>query len=193
MSRILLIDDEAGVLSALTRLLRHSPLTVGGVEVRPKVEAFMSARAALACAEETPFEMVISDFRMPEMDGVAVLRKMRDLQPDCSRVIISGYTDLNGLISAINEARIDRFIAKPWNDFELISALSQILQIRALRLENDGLADQMRLQQGQISPAQLEMKRLERIEPGITHVQWGPDGSVVMDLDDSAPFPDLDR
>ena len=51
MLRILLIDDEEGVLSALTRLLRHSPLTVGGVEVRPKVEAFVSARAALACAE----------------------------------------------------------------------------------------------------------------------------------------------
>ena len=118
---------------------------------------------------------------------------MRDLQPDSSRVIISGYTDLNGLISAINEARIDRFIAKPWNDFELISALSQILQIRALRLENEGLADQMRFQKGQISPAQLEMKRLERLEPGITRVQWGPDGSVVMELDDSAQPPDLDR
>ncbi len=193
MYRILLIDDEPGVLSALTRLLRHSPLSVGGVEVRPKVEAFLSARDAISCAEESPFEMVISDFRMPEMDGVAVLRKIRDLQPDCSRVIISGYTDLNGLVSAINEARIDRFIAKPWNDFEFISALSQILQIRALRMENDALADQMRLQRGQISPAQLELQRLERLEPGITRVQWGADGSVVMDTDDSALSPDAGR
>lgn len=184
MYRILLLDDEPGVLSALSRLLRHSPLTIGDVAVRPKVEAFLSARDALACAAGTAFDLAVSDFRMPEMDGVAVLRKIRELQPDCARVILSGYADLNGLVAGINEARIDRFIAKPWNDFEFISALSQILQIRALRLENDALADQMRLQRGMISPAQMELQRLERLEPGITQVKWADDGSVVMDLDD---------
>ncbi len=184
--RILIIDDEVGVLSALSRLLRHSPLTLGDAPVRPKVEAFLSAHEALACAAEKAFDLAISDFRMPEMDGVSALRRLRQLQPDCARVILSGYTDLNGLVGAINEARIDRFIAKPWNDFELISALSQILQIRALRLENDALADQMRLQRGVISPADVELKRLEQLEPGITQVRWAEDGSVVMDLDDAS-------
>jgi response regulator RpfG family c-di-GMP phosphodiesterase len=115
------------------------------------------------------------------MNGVELLCNLRKLQPDCARVILSGYTDLNGLIGAINEARIDRFIAKPWNDFELVSALSQILEIRALRLENDSLAAQARCDRGEISSAELEMQRLERLEPGITQVRWGPDGSVVMD------------
>lgn len=185
MYRILLIDDEPGILNALSRLLRHSPLTAGNAAVRPKVETFDSGPAALARVGELAFDMVVSDFRMPEMDGVAVLRRVRELQPDCARVILSGYTDLNGLVGAINDARIDRFIAKPWNDFELVSALSQILQIRALRLENEALADQMRLQRGALTPAEAERQRLERLEPGITQVTWGADGSVVMDIDET--------
>lgn len=187
--RIMLVDDESGVLNALSRLLRLSPLEVTGHSRLAEVETFVSAKQALARAEERAFSLVISDFRMPEMDGVAVLRRMRELQPDCSRVILSGYTDLNGLIGAINEAQIDRFIAKPWNDFELISALSQILQIRALRMENEALANQVRCERGDLSAEELEMKRLEQLEPGITRVQWGADGSVVMDADVLLPEP----
>jgi two-component system, probable response regulator PhcQ len=182
MHKILLIDDEAGVLTALTRLLRHTPLTVGGQAAQVKVDTFTSAREALDRACGHAYDLAISDFRMPEMNGVELLCRVRELQPDCARVILSGYTDLNGLIGAINEARIDRFIAKPWNDFELVSALSQILEIRALRMENDSLAAQARCDRGQISAAELEVQRLERLEPGITQVQWNPDGSVVMDL-----------
>ena len=186
MHRILLVDDESGVLNALQRLLRLTPLVVRGVEWRPRVDVFTSPAEALRSAAECAYDLVVSDFRMPEMDGVAVLRRMRELQPDCARVILSGYTDLNGLIGAINEARIDRFIAKPWNDFEFVSTLTQVLEIRALRMENESLADQVRVDRGEISPAELELKRLEQQEPGITQVQWGPDGSVIIDMDEIA-------
>jgi two-component system, probable response regulator PhcQ len=186
MLRILLVDDESGVLNALLRLLRLTPIVVRGVEWRPRVDVFTSPVEALKSAAGCAYDLVVSDFRMPEMDGVAVLRRMRELQPDCARVILSGYTDLNGLIGAINEARIDRFIAKPWSDFEFISTLAQVLEIRALRMENEALADQVRQDRGEISPVELELKRLERQEPGITQVQWGPDGSVVIDMDEVA-------
>jgi two-component system probable response regulator PhcQ len=186
MHRILLVDDESGVLNALLRLLRLTPITVRGVEWRPRIDVFTSPVEALASAAECSYDLVVSDFRMPVMDGVAVLRRMRELQPDCARVILSGYTDLNGLIGAINEARIDRFIAKPWNDFEFVSALTQVLEIRALRMENESLADLVRCERGEVSPVDLEMKRLEQQEPGITQVQWGPDGSVVIDMDEIA-------
>jgi DNA-binding NtrC family response regulator len=184
MHRILLIDDESAVLNALSRLLRLTPMVVRGEDWQPRIETFTAPAQALARAAECAFDVVVSDFRMPGMDGVAVLRRMRELQPDCARVILSGYTDLNGLIGAINEARIDRFIAKPWNDFEFVSALTQILEIRALRMENETLADQVRCERGEMSAAQLEIKRLEQQEPGITQVQWGPDGSIVIDMDD---------
>jgi two-component system probable response regulator PhcQ len=186
MHRILLVDDESGVLNALLRLLRLTPIVVQGVDWRPRVDVFTSPVEALKAAAECAYDLVVSDFRMPEMDGVAVLRRMRELQPDCARVILSGYTDLNGLIGAINEARIDRFIAKPWNDFEFVSTLTQVLEIRALRMENESLADQVRCERGEMSPHELEMKRLEQQEPGITQVQWGPDGSVVIDMDEVA-------
>jgi two-component system probable response regulator PhcQ len=184
MHRILAIDDESGVLNALSRLLRHTPLVVNGESCYVKIDTFSSPHDALARAAEVAYDLVISDYRMPGMDGVELLRRMRDLQPDAARVILSGYTDLNGLIAAINEARIERFVAKPWNDFELVSALAQILEIRALRMENEALADRVRCEQGTLTAADLELKRLEQLEPGITQVQWGPDGSVIMDLGD---------
>jgi two-component system probable response regulator PhcQ len=186
MHRILLVDDESGVLNALSRLLRMTPIAVRGEEWRPRIDTFTAPDEALARAAECAYDVVVSDFRMPGMDGVALLRRMRELQPDCARVILSGYTDLNGLIGAINEARIDRFVAKPWNDFELISTLGQVLEIRALRMENEALADLVRCERGELSAADLELKRLEQQEPGITQVQWGPDGSVVIDMDEVA-------
>jgi two-component system probable response regulator PhcQ len=186
MHRILLIDDEPGVLNALSRLLRLLPLKVGAEEWRPRVDTCASGAEALARAAEYAYDIAVSDFRMPGMDGVEVLRRMRELQPNCARVILSGYTDLNGLIGAINEARIDRFVAKPWNDFEFVSTLTQVLEIRALRMENETLADQMRCAQGIVSPIELELKRLEELEPGITKVQWGADGSLIIDPDEFA-------
>jgi two-component system, probable response regulator PhcQ len=184
MHRILAVDDEPGVLNALARLLRHTPLVVHGENWGVQIDTFLSPHDALRRAAEVGYELVISDYRMPDMDGVTLLKQMRSLQPDAARVILSGYTDLNGLILAINEARIDRFVAKPWNDFELVSTFAQVLEIRALRMENEALADQMRCEQGRLTPAALELKRLEQLEPGITQVQWGPDGSIVMDLEE---------
>jgi response regulator RpfG family c-di-GMP phosphodiesterase len=96
-------------------------------------------------------------------------------------MILSGYADLNGLIAAINEAGISRFISKPWNDYELVSAIGQALALRDLTLENQMLADQARLANGKISPQEIELKRLEAEEPGITHVVWDTDGSVLID------------
>ena len=115
------------------------------------------------------------------MNGVQFLKEFRAIQPDTPRVILSGYADLNGLINAINEAGISRFISKPWNDYELVSTVGQLLTLSELTRENERLADQVRLAAGAISAEELERKRLEAEEPGITHVNWGPDGSVLLD------------
>jgi two-component system probable response regulator PhcQ len=180
MYRLLLIDDEPGVLNALMRLLRHTPLMVGGQTHQTRVDACTEGSLALAKAASTAYDAVICDFRMPGMNGVEVLRRMRDLQPGAARLILSGYADLNGLVAAINEARIDRFLAKPWSDFDIIVTLSQVLEGRALRLENEALADRMRFADGRMTAVELEARRLELLEPGLTHVQWDADGSVVF-------------
>lgn len=177
--RILLVDDEPNILSALQRLLRHG-LRGDGRPGYP-IEIFSDPLAALARARETSFALAISDYRMPRMSGVEFLTELRIVQPDCARIILSGYTDLNALIAAINEAEISRFISKPWTDYDLLCTVRQVLRIRELATENQRLADQVRVQQGQISAHEAELRRLERLEPGITHVVWGEDGSFILE------------
>lgn len=177
--RILLVDDEPHILTALQRLMRNGLKHAGGE--RYQVECFTDAAAALARANECAFALVISDQRMPGMTGVEFLTKLRQVQPDCGRIVLSGYADLNALMAAINEAAIDRFISKPWTDFELLSAVRQVLRIRELTVENQRLADQVREQRGVLSAQEAELRRLERLEPGITHVKWGADGSFILE------------
>ena len=123
----------------------------------------------------------MGDYRMPGMDGIEFLKAAKAIQPDAARLILSGYADLNALVRAVNEVGIDRFIGKPWNDYDLMSAIGQALAHRDLMLENRQLANLVRLEMGDITPEQMEAERLESIEPGITEVNWGPDGSVVLD------------
>jgi two-component system, probable response regulator PhcQ len=177
--RILLVDDEPHILTALQRLLRNGLRKPDGE--RYHVECFTDPTAALARARECAFALVISDQRMPGMTGVEFLTALRLVQPDCGRIVLSGYADLNALMAAINEAAIDRFISKPWTDFELLSAVRQVLHIRDLTVENQKLADLVREQRGVLSAQEAEIRRLERLEPGITHVKWGSDGSFILE------------
>ncbi|MEN9491785.1 MAG: hypothetical protein RJA63_2234 [Pseudomonadota bacterium] len=181
MSQILILDDEPAILQSLRRLLRIAPCSYGNRIYELDIEAFSSATAALARASHSPFDLFLTDYRMPEMDGVSFLKAVKAIQPDAGRLILSGYADLNGLLRAVNEVGIDRFIGKPWNDYELVAAIAQTLANRDLQLENRRLADLMRLDCGDLTPAEMEAQRLEAMEPGITRVSWGPDGSVMLE------------
>ncbi|WP_153110519.1 response regulator [Propionivibrio limicola] len=187
MSRLMIVDDDPLILNALRRLFSRTPCTISGDERTVHVDTFDTPEAALNKAKHVAYDLVLSDYRMPTMNGVDFLKAIRDIQPEAARLILSGYADLNGLIGAINEAGIVRFISKPWNDYELISSIGQVLTLRELSLENLRLADLARLAQGQVTPEEIERKRLEAEEPGITRVIWGTDGSVLLDeslLDD---------
>lgn len=181
MSRVMIVDDEESILNSLKRLLRLAPCCFGGKTYALEIETFTSAKAALARAHGEDFDLFISDYRMPEMDGIEFLKAAKELQPDAARLILSGYADLNALIRAVNEVGIERFIGKPWNDYELLAAIAQALAHRELLLENRQLANLVRLEMGDTTPEALEAQRLERLEPGITEVNWAPDGSIILD------------
>ncbi|MES2013315.1 MAG: response regulator, partial [Pseudomonadota bacterium] len=86
-------------------------------------------------------------------------------------------------VGAINEAKIQRFIAKPWDDYCLRTDILQALELQSLQMENKRLASEVRHQQGVISLQDLELSRLEMETPGITKVKRTADGYVILDED----------
>ncbi len=79
-----------------------------------------------------PIDLVMSDARMPNMDGATLLAKVHELYPATSRILLTGYADLPTIIKAINEGQIHRYIGKPWNDDELKLILQQALEHQRL-------------------------------------------------------------
>jgi len=167
--KILLVDDEANVLRSISRLLRDYDVTT-----------LTSAEEALLLAREVDFDLVISDFRMPGMNGVAFLTKFMHIQPDSIRIILTGYADLESAQMAINDAGVYRFINKPWNNIEITSAVGKGLEHKRMLIENRLLADQVRRQQLLLNEQEELLKALEQKDAGITHVDWADDGSIVI-------------
>jgi len=111
---LLLVDDEPNILAALKRLFRRRGYAVLTAE---------SGRAGLELLATHPVEVVISDGRMPEMTGAEFLGKVRELHPETVRIVLSGYTDLKAVTSAVNRGELFRFLTKPWDDAELLETV----------------------------------------------------------------------
>lgn len=126
---ILCVDDEAGILSALRRLFRAKGLAV---------QVAQSGQAGLALMQTQAFDLVISDMRMPEMDGVTFLEQVRLRWPDTMRLLLTGYADINAVMGAINKGEIYRYIAKPWDDNDIFLVVRGALQHRAMEMEQKG-------------------------------------------------------
>jgi DNA-binding NtrC family response regulator len=175
-SRIMLVDDEEGILKSLRRLLIGVPCNYGRLAYKLEVETFTSPTRALDRAREQSFDLFLSDYRMPEMNGAEFLRRIRDIQPDAARLIISGYADLNAVVDAVNGTDIYRFLSKPWNDYVLVSAIAQALNHRDLLLENRALADKANAEHAVLS-ARMAVAQPEAATPA---VKWGEDGSAII-------------
>jgi two-component system probable response regulator PhcQ len=178
VATVVIVDDEPNVLNALRRMFMNGAIPPTLADL--KILTFTSPIQALAHVGGHPVDLVLSDYRMPEMDGAALLTRVRELQPDAARMIMSAYTDLDGIIRAINSAGIFRFVSKPWSDPDLKAAIRDVLAHRDLLIENRRLADELRWQRGVITEQQLELERLERETPGITRVRWTDDGGVLL-------------
>jgi YesN/AraC family two-component response regulator len=126
---ILIVDDEKLILTTLQRLLRnenYNVLTAG------------SAFDALEILEHKKIHLIISDQRMPQMTGTELFEIVKKQYPEIIRVILSGYSDTNSIIDAINKGEIVRFIAKPWEDHSLKNTINQIIrQYEILRKNNE--------------------------------------------------------
>jgi len=111
LATVLIVDDEEMVLTSLSTYLT--------LETDYEVATFTSAREALTFARDHELDLVISDFLMPEMDGIAFLSQIRDMKPEVPRVILTGYADKENAIKAINEVGLYQYIEKPWDNDDL--------------------------------------------------------------------------
>ena len=127
---ILFVDDEANVLKALRRLFHHDYVTY-----------FASSGAeGLEILRQHTVDLVISDMRMPEMDGTEFLTQVVKQWPETIRILLTGYADLQSTIAAVNQGRIYNYCNKPWNDDELKLLVRNALEQKRLREERDRLS-----------------------------------------------------
>lgn len=136
MIKILCVDDERNVLKALRRLFMD--------EENYDIMVAESGEEGLEILEkEGNIKLVVSDYRMPGMNGVEFLAKVYEKWPDTIRIVLSGYADTAAVVEAINLGQIYKFIPKPWNDEELKSAISTSLQHQELQSQNNRLNEEL--------------------------------------------------
>lgn len=129
---ILFVDDEKNILSSLKRLFR--PLI-------DKVLIAESGAEGLEILNSEPVDVIVSDMRMPEMDGAEFLEKVAAKWPDTIRILLTGYADITSTINAINKGSIYRYISKPWEDNDIRLTVQHALKSKHLEQE------QLRLQE----------------------------------------------
>lgn len=171
MIQLLIVDDEPSVLSALRRALRRH------FSEELNVETCSDPAVALTLARAKRFDIVMSDLRMPEIDGLSFLHLVSAISPLSVRIVLTGTADFDTAQRAINEAGVFRYLTKPWLDADLHNHLAAAIECSRQR-RADAAAKP-------IDPREAERQRLEALEPGITAVEWGPAGEVLM--------PPLDR
>ncbi|MBC8021952.1 MAG: response regulator, partial [Burkholderiales bacterium] len=119
--RVLFVDDEERVLNALQALFRGE----FDVSTAP------SGAAALEMLKANPVQIVVSDHRMPGMEGVQLLREVRKTMPRTVRILLTGYSDLAALVGSINEGEVFRFVKKPWDNDEIRDVMKEAAAVAA--------------------------------------------------------------
>jgi DNA-binding NtrC family response regulator len=117
---VVIVDDEDMVLTSLKSFL--------SLETEYLVQTFQSAREALDFIKSNAIDLVISDYLMPEMDGLTFLNEVKKLRPEVPRIILTGYADKENAIKAINDVGLFQYIEKPWNNDDMLIILRNGLE-----------------------------------------------------------------
>lgn len=163
-NKLLLVDDEPNVLSALKRTLMDEAL---------EIVTASCAKEALEILENQAFKVIVSDERMPEMAGSEFLSIVKERWPETIRFMLTGHASLESTLKAVNGGEIYRFFVKPWNDLELKMALRSAVEKYDLEAYNRRLLRTVRRQS-------QELKALEIKFPGISIVEKDAAGRVIL-------------
>ena len=130
---LLVIDDEVEITKSLLRQFRRTY----------KVHTATSGVDALGIMEKEPIQVVLSDQRMPGMTGVDFFSKVKDKFPDALKLILTGYSDIEAVVGAINEGQVFRYLTKPWNPLELEIAVKEAFDKHDLIYKNKELMKEL--------------------------------------------------
>ncbi|GFE59647.1 HD domain-containing phosphohydrolase [Geobacter sp. AOG2] len=148
--QVLLVDDEENILKSLQRLL---------MEEEFELHTASSAEQGIATLKELDnVGLIISDQRMPGMNGSEFLQYCREAVPDAPRILLTGYSDISATIDAINKGGAYRYISKPWNDAELIQTIRDAVRQYALLMENRRLNEIVRQQNEELQEWNRNLK-----------------------------------
>jgi response regulator RpfG family c-di-GMP phosphodiesterase len=156
---IFLLDDEPSILKSLQRLLRKD-----GYNILTALNGQEGLRLLKSSAE--PVSLIISDQRMPEMTGSQFLEQAKEVFPDAIRFLLTGHSDIDAIVEAINKGEIHRYLTKPWNDDDFLLQVRQALEQFELALENRELLELTNKQNRELNELNkhLEKKVEERTQ-----------------------------
>jgi response regulator RpfG family c-di-GMP phosphodiesterase len=126
---VLIVDDEDMVITSIRAFLR--------LETDYEIHGFTSSEEAVRLLQNKPVDVVVSDYLMPKMNGIQLLAKAKEFQPEAARVLLTGHADKQSAIQAINEIGLFQYLEKPWDNSQLLlviqSAIERTQLLRNLR------------------------------------------------------------
>ncbi len=137
---ILYIDDEANNLVAFKAAFRRAY----------DIHTALSADDAREYLNEPGLKVIISDQRMPDKTGVQFFAEIKDSHPDPMRILLTGYSNLQAVVGAINDGEVYRYLTKPWKADEMRAVIDQAIEVFDLRRENEQLLEDLRRTNGQL-------------------------------------------
>jgi two-component system NtrC family sensor kinase len=150
--KLLCVDDERNVLRALERIFMDYDYEI--------LTASSGEEGLSHFAKNPDISVVISDYRMPGMNGVEFLSQVCEKYPDTVRIVLSGYADTASVVSAINEGQIYKFVSKPWSDEELRQTVAKAVENFALHQQNQRMA--LELEALKLELAELKNRNSEK-------------------------------
>ncbi len=149
---VLIVDDEVPIGNALVRLMKAAGISSEYAESGPEALDRMKKRSQ-------PFSLIISDQKMPEMDGADFFEQARDISPDTIRFLMTGYSDMMTISEAVNKGAIHRYLAKPWDNRLLIEDVRAGLEQYELIMDNRRLFALAKEQNAKLLKLNTDLKK----------------------------------
>ena len=149
--RIVLVDDEDMVITSIRAYLM--------LETEYEVEGFTDPENAVTFLASTRADVVISDFLMPKLSGLDLLKKAKELQPEAARVLLTGHADKQSAIHAINDVGLYQFLEKPWDNAQLLLVINGALERTRLLRELESKISELDSAHNTLKEAQRRLIR----------------------------------